>query len=85
MICTRFYSSVVIFAPQVVLLVRYAPSNATVVFELPQTGESPEYFEISYYFADGTTEGLNTKVGNRIYNYFILVLAAFRHCYCSSN
>ena len=30
-------------------------SSATVLFEIPQTGVNPEFFEVSYYLADGTT------------------------------
>ena len=44
------------FAPQIVLLVRSGPSNATVAFELLQTVQSPEFFEVSYYYADGAAQ-----------------------------
>ena len=47
--------SVVVFTPQIVSLVRTDQSSAIVLFEIPQTGINPEFFEVSYYLADGTT------------------------------
>ena len=44
------------FAPQIVLLARSGPSNATVAFEVPQTGQNPEFFEVSYFCADTTAQ-----------------------------
>lgn len=44
------------FAPQIVSIVRSGPSNATVAFEVPQTGQNPEFFEVSYYYADGAAQ-----------------------------
>ena len=47
--------SVVVFAPQIVSLVRSDQSSAVILFETPQTGLNPEFFEVLYYVADGTT------------------------------
>ena len=44
-----------VFTPEITSLVRSGPSNATVVFELQQTDQNPEFFEVLYYNADGTT------------------------------
>lgn len=44
-----------VFTPNITSLVRSGPSNATVVFELQQMEQNPEFFEVSYYYADDTT------------------------------
>ena len=46
---------VVVFTPAITSLVRSGPSNATIVFELQQMEQNPEFFEVSYYYADGTS------------------------------
>lgn len=44
-----------VFTPTITSLARSGPSNATVVFELQQMEQNPEFFEVSYYYADGTS------------------------------
>lgn len=46
---------IVVFAPQIRSLVRDGPYNATILFEIPQTGQNPEFFEVSYYYASGSS------------------------------
>lgn len=43
-----------VFTPEITSLVRSGPSNATIVFELQQMDDNPEFFEVSYFYADGT-------------------------------
>ena len=53
-----------VFTPAITSLARSGPSNATVVFELQQMEQNPEFFEVSYYYADGTS------VLDQVYNVY---------------